>query len=75
VAAAIVFLVAASAWVLLAIDRSQPLWTVKVGSLGGVEPHLPPPQTRTVTTAWLRPFEKYWRARPAALAETAEELE
>src|ERR1700677_245784 len=35
-----------------AIDRSQPLWTVKVGSLGGGEPHLPPPQTRTVTTAW-----------------------
>jgi hypothetical protein len=35
-----------------AVDRSQPLWTVKVGSLGGGEPHLPPPQTRTVTTAW-----------------------
>jgi DNA-binding PadR family transcriptional regulator len=24
---------------------------------------------------WLHPFEKYWRARLAALAETAEELE
>ncbi|GAB7144554.1 hypothetical protein [Mycobacterium riyadhense] len=35
-----------------AIDRSQALWTVKVGSLGSGEAHLPPPQTRTVVTAW-----------------------
>jgi hypothetical protein len=35
-----------------AIDRSQPLWTVKVGALGSGDAHLPPPQTRTVTTAW-----------------------
>ncbi len=35
-----------------AIDRSQPLWTVKVGSLGASDAHFPPPQTRTVTTAW-----------------------
>lgn len=35
-----------------AIDRSQALWTVKVGSLGAGNPHLPPPQTRTVVTAW-----------------------
>jgi serine/threonine-protein kinase len=32
------------------IDRSHPLWTVKVGQsrMG----NLPPPQTRTVSTAW-----------------------
>ena len=36
-----------------AIDRSRPLWTVKVGSLGAGDAHLPPPQTHTVTTAWL----------------------
>jgi hypothetical protein len=35
-----------------AIDRSQPLWTVQLGSLGSGDPHLPPPQTHTVTTAW-----------------------
>jgi hypothetical protein len=35
-----------------AIDRSQVLWTVKIGSLGSGEAHLPPPQTRIVTTAW-----------------------
>jgi hypothetical protein len=35
-----------------AIDRSQPRWTVKVGALGSGDAHLPPPQTRTVTTAW-----------------------
>lgn len=34
------------------IDRSAPLWTVKVGALGSGEPHLPPPQTHAVTTAW-----------------------
>jgi hypothetical protein len=32
------------------IDRSHPLWTVKVGP---IRPgNLPPPQTHTVTTAW-----------------------
>jgi hypothetical protein len=35
-----------------AVDRSQALWTVKVGPLGAGDPHFPPPQTRTVTTAW-----------------------
>jgi hypothetical protein len=35
-----------------AIDRSQALWTVKVGSLGSGDAQLPPPKTRTVTTAW-----------------------
>jgi hypothetical protein len=35
-----------------AIDRSQALWTVKVGPLGAGDVHFPPPQTRTVTTAW-----------------------
>lgn len=34
------------------IDRSQPLWTVKVGPLGAGDAHFPPPQTRSVTTAW-----------------------
>jgi hypothetical protein len=34
------------------IDRSQPMWTVRVGSLGGADAHLPPPQTRSVKTAW-----------------------
>jgi hypothetical protein len=33
-------------------DRSQPLWTVKVGPLGGLNTHFPPPETHTVTTAW-----------------------
>jgi len=37
---------------LSAIDQSKPLWTVKVGSLGAGDAHLPPPQTRIVTTAW-----------------------
>jgi hypothetical protein len=32
------------------IDRSHPLWTVKVGPLRAG--NLPPPQTHTVTTAW-----------------------
>lgn len=35
-----------------AIDRSQPLWTVKVGQVGGQTSHFPPPQTHTVVTAW-----------------------
>jgi hypothetical protein len=35
-----------------AIDRSRPAWTVKVGDLGAGDPHLPPPLTRTVITAW-----------------------
>nr|WP_231589416.1 hypothetical protein [Mycobacterium haemophilum] len=34
------------------IDRSAPVWTVKVGQLGTPNTHFPPPQTRTVTTAW-----------------------
>ncbi len=33
------------------IDRSQPLWTVKVSSFGA-NLHYPPPQTHGVTTAW-----------------------
>jgi hypothetical protein len=32
------------------IDRSAPVWTVKVGQLG--TPTTSPPQTRVVTTAW-----------------------
>ncbi|SPM36592.1 hypothetical protein MRAB57_4433, partial [Mycobacterium rhizamassiliense] len=35
-----------------AIDRSQALWTVKVGALGAGGAHFPPPQAHTVTTAW-----------------------
>lgn len=35
-----------------AIDRWQATWTVQVGSLGAGDAHLPPPQTRTVITAW-----------------------
>jgi hypothetical protein len=35
-----------------AIDRSQALWTVKVGALGAGDVHFPPPQTHTVTIAW-----------------------
>jgi hypothetical protein len=34
------------------IDRSAPMWTVKVGELGAANPHFPPPETRPVTTAW-----------------------
>jgi hypothetical protein len=34
------------------IDRSAPVWTVKVGELGTPTTHFPPPQTRAVTTAW-----------------------
>jgi hypothetical protein len=35
-----------------AIDRSMPVWTVKVGSLGSPTANFPPPQTHTVATAW-----------------------
>ena len=35
------------------IDRSSAVWTVKVGQLGAPDAILPPPQTRTVTSAWL----------------------
>ncbi|MGZ4513575.1 MAG: hypothetical protein ACXVX7_02095 [Mycobacterium sp.] len=35
------------------IDRSSPAWTVKVGQLGAPDAILPPPQIRTVTSAWL----------------------
>jgi hypothetical protein len=34
------------------IDRSAPVWTVKVGQLGSPTSHFPPPQTRAVTGAW-----------------------
>jgi hypothetical protein len=34
------------------IDRSGPVWTVKVGKLGAPTTRLPAPQTHTVTTAW-----------------------
>lgn len=34
------------------VDRSTALWTVQVGELGPENPHFPPPQTRTVRTAW-----------------------
>jgi hypothetical protein len=34
------------------IDRSGPVWTVKVGQLGAPGAELPPPQTRAVTEAW-----------------------
>jgi len=33
------------------VDRSGPVWTVKVGQLGSTSP-LPPPQTHAVKTAW-----------------------
>ncbi|WP_406817870.1 hypothetical protein [Mycobacterium sp. M23085] len=35
------------------IDRSSPVWTVKVGRLGAPDAVLPPPETRAVTSAWL----------------------
>jgi hypothetical protein len=35
------------------IDRSSPVWTVKVGRLGAPDAVLPPPQTHAVTEAWL----------------------
>ena len=34
------------------VDRSAPVWTVKVGQLGAPTSHFPPPQTRAVTSAW-----------------------
>jgi hypothetical protein len=34
------------------IDRSSPVWTVKVGQLGAPNAAFPPPQTRAVTDAW-----------------------
>ena len=34
------------------IDRSAPVWTVKVGQLGAPGTPLPPPQTRAVTEVW-----------------------
>ncbi|BBX61662.1 hypothetical protein MSAS_08360 [Mycobacterium saskatchewanense] len=35
------------------IDRSGPVWSVKVGPLGAPgNDRFPPPQTRTITTAW-----------------------
>jgi hypothetical protein len=34
------------------IDRSLPVWTVKVGPLGSPTTDFPPPRTHTVTTAW-----------------------
>jgi hypothetical protein len=34
------------------IDRSNPLWTVKVGQVGSSTSRFPPPQTHTVITAW-----------------------
>ncbi|BBY04819.1 hypothetical protein [Mycobacterium noviomagense] len=35
-----------------AIDRSMPVWTVKVGQIGTPNSQFPPPQTHTVSTAW-----------------------
>jgi hypothetical protein len=35
------------------VDRSTPLWTVKVGPLGSPADQFPPPQTRGVIAAWL----------------------
>lgn len=35
------------------IDRSAPVWTVKIGRLGTPGSQLPPAQTRAVTAAWL----------------------
>jgi len=35
-----------------AVDRSHPLWTVKVGPLGSPNEHFPPPETHAVATAW-----------------------
>ena len=34
------------------IDRSQPVWTVKVGQVGSSNSRFSPPQTHTVITAW-----------------------
>lgn len=35
------------------VDRSGPVWTVKVGQLGAPDAHFPPPQTHAVASAWL----------------------
>ena len=34
------------------INRSDPVWTVKVGQLGSPGESFPPPQSRAVSTAW-----------------------
>jgi hypothetical protein len=34
------------------IDRTTATWTVKVGELGAGDSHFPPPETRSVETAW-----------------------
>jgi hypothetical protein len=34
------------------VDKSSPAWTVKVGQLGRGDESFPPPQTRTLKTAW-----------------------
>jgi hypothetical protein len=34
------------------IERSTPVWTVKIGQLGSPTADFPPPQTHAVTTAW-----------------------
>jgi hypothetical protein len=34
------------------IDRSNPVWTVKVGQLGSPDTQFPAPETRAVTAAW-----------------------
>ncbi|MDD4868047.1 MAG: hypothetical protein PHQ28_13280 [Mycobacterium sp.] len=34
------------------IDRSTPVWSVRVGQVGPPAAQFPPPQTRAVTTAW-----------------------
>ncbi|HEY7054438.1 MAG TPA: hypothetical protein VH496_20215 [Mycobacterium sp.] len=34
------------------IDRSTPVWTVKVGQLGSPADNFGPPQTRKVASAW-----------------------
>lgn len=34
------------------IDRSGPVWKVKVGQLGAPDAHFPPPQVHAVTSAW-----------------------
>jgi hypothetical protein len=34
------------------VDRSGPVWTVKVGQLGAPNAHFPPPQVHAVASAW-----------------------
>ncbi|GBG39095.1 hypothetical protein [Mycobacterium montefiorense] len=34
------------------IDRSGPVWSVKVGQLGAPDAHFPPPQVHAVASAW-----------------------